>query len=81
MVADAALEGEATDLAAQVAANAPLSMRGNKSAIETLVHNPVLSDAQEAGLIALRESCFASEDFREGIAAFAERRKPVWRGR
>ena len=56
-------------------------MRGNKSAIETLVHNPVLSDAQEAGLIALRESCFASEDFREGIAAFAERRKPVWRGR
>jgi enoyl-CoA hydratase/carnithine racemase len=81
VVADAALEGEATDLAAQVAANAPLSMRGNKSAIETLVHNPVLSDAQEAGLIALRESCFASEDFREGIAAFAERRKPVWRGR
>jgi enoyl-CoA hydratase/carnithine racemase len=81
VVADAALEGEANDLAAQVAANAPLSMRGNKSAIETLVHNPVLSDAQEAGLIALRESCFASEDFREGIAAFAERRKPVWRGR
>jgi enoyl-CoA hydratase/carnithine racemase len=81
VVADAALEGEATDLAAEVAANAPLSMRGNKSAIETLVHNPVLSDAQEAGLIALRESCFASEDFREGIAAFAERRKPIWRGR
>jgi enoyl-CoA hydratase/carnithine racemase len=41
----------------------------------------VLSEQQEAGLIALRESCFASEDLREGIAAFAERRKPRWRGR
>jgi enoyl-CoA hydratase/carnithine racemase len=81
VVADDSLEADAVELATVVAANAPLSMRGNKSAIETLAHNPVLSDAQEAGLIALRESCFSSEDFREGIAAFSERRKPVWKGR
>ena len=37
------------ELAAEIAANAPLSMRGNKSAIETLNQNPMLSDAQEAG--------------------------------
>ncbi len=78
---DTALEGESIRLAAEIGANAPLSMRGNKSAIDTLNQNPVLGDAQEAGLIALRESCFHTQDFREGIAAFAEKRRPLWRGR
>jgi enoyl-CoA hydratase/carnithine racemase len=81
IVPDERLDEEALRLAAVVAANAPLSMRGNKRAIEVLNRNPVLSEQQEGALIALRESCFASEDLREGILAFAEKRKPGWKGR
>jgi enoyl-CoA hydratase/carnithine racemase len=80
-VLDEKLEEAAVDLAAEVAANAPLSLRGNKHAIETLNSYRRLSPEQERELIDLRRSCFTSEDFREGIRAFAEKRKPDWRGR
>ncbi len=77
---DGELEDASVALAEGIAANAPLSMRGNKSAIAVLNANPVLSEQQESGLIALRESCFASEDLREGIEAFAAKRRPRWKG-
>ena len=60
---------------------APLSLRGNKRAINTLLANPVLTPEQEQELVELRESCFSSEDFREGIAAFGEKRRPDWKNR
>jgi len=81
VVSDERLEADSIELAAGIAANAPLSVRGNKQAIDLLNTNPVLNDQQEAGLIALRESGFSSEDFREGIRAFGEKRRPEWTGR
>jgi enoyl-CoA hydratase/carnithine racemase len=78
---DDEVETQSLALAAEIAANAPLSMTGNKAAIETLARFDRLTPEQEHELIELRQSCFRSEDFREGIRAFAEKRKPRWQGR
>lgn len=81
VVADSELEEAALALATEIAQNAPLAARGNKRAIEALAGAARLDPEVERELVELRRSCFSSEDFREGIRAFAEKRKPVWRGR
>lgn len=69
-------------LAAEIAANAPLSLAGNKRAISTLRrYLGPLPEEVERELVELRESCFRSEDFREGVRAFGEKRAPRWQGR
>jgi enoyl-CoA hydratase/carnithine racemase len=74
------LEERVLEIATEIAGNAPLSLAGNKRVIRAL-RDPRLPEEVEQELIELRESCFRSEDFREGVRAFAEKRKPVWRGR
>ena len=67
--------------AARIAAHAPLSLSGNKRALrELLAAEGELDPEVERELVALREACFHSEDFFEGVRAFAEKRPPRWRG-
>jgi enoyl-CoA hydratase/carnithine racemase len=78
----AELEQAALEVAAELAGNAPLAQTGNKRVIAELLRaEGELAPEVEEELIELRRASFASQDLREGMRAFAEKRSPNWRGR
>jgi enoyl-CoA hydratase/carnithine racemase len=71
-----AVEARATELAALLAGQAPLTLRATKEALRRLT--AAAADVDDTDLIVL---CYTSADFREGLEAFLGKRKPDWQGR
>ena len=73
-----ALDRAIEDLVATIAGNAPLTIRAAKAALHRLAAHRRLAAGLDADLISM---CYGSADFREGITAFLEKRRPRFAGR
>ena len=72
------LESTVWEYAAVVAANAPLTVKAAKAAINEGQKDPGQRDLQ--AIRTMIDNCFDSEDYKEGRLAFREKRKPVFKG-
>jgi len=78
VVPDAALAGEVANSVARIEAGAPLVARWHKQFVRQLTPQPApLSEAEIEASFAY----FDTQDFREGYAAFMQKRKPDFTGR
>ncbi|MGL4651000.1 MAG: enoyl-CoA hydratase-related protein, partial [Caldilineaceae bacterium] len=68
----------ALEVAAAIAAKAPLAVRAAKQAINAAFESPLAEGLRHERL--LFALLFATDDQKEGMAAFVEKRAPVWRG-
>ena len=78
VVSDADLEGATLSLARTVAENAPLTIRAAKAAIQRASDLCTATDDQ---VVAMASGCFDSDDYKEGVRAFLDKRPPRFQGR
>lgn len=79
VVAADALSATVAELAATIAANAPLTVRASRLTINEVLKDPAERDT--ALMDRLFRACFDSADYREGRRAFLAKRAPIFTGR
>ena len=72
----ATLMKRAEDIARVVASHAPLTLQATKEAVLRL--RPGVPHGEGNDLVLM---CYMSRDFKEGMSAFLEKRKPAWQGK
>jgi len=88
-----AREAKAIGMVDEVYAGAELEVRVREQALELTEHAPLTMAAVKEATRRMRDvfaldnaediilSCYLSQDFKEGVRAFLEKRKPNWQGR